>query len=230
MSKLQCAIVMISFVVMMMLYSIRSTTNLKCVAKVRDIRIYKCRLKNGEKIMSDIQKMSNDVGLVSSSKKWNANHLTTAHATNDTDIPSFSKELVKSIKSLCKQLKTSEKNVVLSNPIHNYPIHNFDDYWVNVYTKGHGQGAHNHMNYDSTTPFRCFTYFAKYNKTRDAPLRFYTDLEEKVPSRQRESITLDIDEGDIVFFPPDLEHSVDTQTTNGPRITISGNIFKIEPV
>lgn len=222
--------IIVVLVIILFVYLTKNFTanlNLKCVAKIHDARIYKCRLQNQKKIITDLQKMSKNVGLVSSSKEWNANHLTTAHAGDDTDIPSFSNELVKSIKTLCKRLKTSEKNVILKDPIDNDKL---ADYWVNVYTKGHGQGAHNHMNDDSTTPFYCFTYFAKYDKARDAPLRFYTDLEEKVPSRQRESITLDIDEGDVVFFPPDLEHSVDIQTTNGPRITVSGNIYKIEPV
>lgn len=226
MSKLQCAMVMVSLLVMIVLYS--RSPNLKCVAKIHDSRIYKCRFQNQKKIMSDLQKMSKNVGLVSSSKEWNANHLTTARATKkNTNVPRFSRELVKTVKTLCKRLKTSEKNVVLTDPIDK---DNLADYWINVYTKGHGQGAHNHMNDDTTTPFYCFTYFAKYDKAKDAPLRFYTDLEEDIPSRQRKSVTLDIDEGDIVFFPPNLEHSVDIQTTNGPRITVSGNVYKMEPV
>jgi hypothetical protein len=192
------------------------------VAKIRDDRIYKCKLGNKKRIMTELQKMSKNVGLKQSSIEWNSNHLTTAHESRmDTNIPSLSNELVKTIKTLCKQLKTSKK-IVLLDPMKNDGL---PDYWVNVYTKGHGQGAHNHMNDDTSTPFYCFTYFAKYDKAKDAPLRFYTDLEEHVPSRQRESITLDIDEGDIVFFPHDLEHSVDIQMTDGPRITVSGNVF-----
>ena len=41
-------------------------------------------------------------------------------------------------------------------------------------------------------------------------------------------VTLDnIKEGDLVIFPSYLDHFVEEQKHDGPRITIAGNLFKV---
>lgn len=211
-------------VVAIVCYIIITTGKLTLTPLRRDI--YKCQLGNRGKVFKEVVKYYKECGMVksnNSSVDWNANHLTTAHnKLKYQNLHTFERELMKSVHKLCDTLKIPRSRVSLRDPNN---TEDASDYWVNFYTKGHNQGPHQHMNDDQTTPFYCFTYFARYDKKKDAALRFYTDVNDELPAIERESIVFDMKEGEIVFFRPSMEHSVDLQTTDGPRITVSGNLY-----
>ena len=121
---------------------------------------------------------------------------------------------------------------------------NCTELWCSKYTKGMYQAEHNHL--DKGEIFS-FVYFAKYDKTKDANLVFVKDMSnanqkgflvDNSPNTLHEElrehpafcnhVTLDnIKEGDLVIFPSYLDHFVEEQKHDGPRITIAGNLFKV---
>jgi len=121
---------------------------------------------------------------------------------------------------------------------------NCTELWCSKYTKGMYQAEHNHL--DNGELFS-FVYFAKYDPSKDADLTFVKDMSNAIqkgfllenspntlPEELREHpvfcnhVTLDnIKEGDLVIFPSYLDHQVEEQKHDGPRITLAGNLFKI---
>ena len=121
---------------------------------------------------------------------------------------------------------------------------NCTELWSSKYTKGMYQAEHNHL--DNGELFS-FIYFAKYDPSKDADLTFVKDMSNAIqkgflsenspntlPEELREHpvfcnhVTLDnIKEGDLVIFPSYLDHFVEEQKHDGPRITLAGNLFKI---
>ena len=120
---------------------------------------------------------------------------------------------------------------------------NCAELWCSKYTKGMYQASHNHVDIDEIFSF---VYFAKYDPSKDADLTFVKDMtmanmngflvegssytlceelqEHPIFSNQ---VTLNIKEGDLVIFPSYLQHLVEEQKHDGPRITIAGNLYKI---
>jgi len=121
---------------------------------------------------------------------------------------------------------------------------NCTELWCSKYTKGMYQAEHNHL--DNGELFS-FVYFAKYDPSKDADLTFVKDMSNAIqkgflsenspntlPEELREHhvfcnhVTLDnIKEGDLVIFPSYLDHQVEEQKHDGPRITLAGNLFKV---
>jgi len=119
-----------------------------------------------------------------------------------------------------------------------------NELWCSKYTKGMYQAEHNHL--DNGELFS-FVYFAKYDPSKDADLTFVKDMSNAIqkgflsenspntlPEELREHpvfcnhVTLDnIKEGNLVIFPSYLDHFVEEQKHDGPRITLAGNLFKI---
>lgn len=204
------------FLFILLTICIRPDNEMKEIAKIREFPIYKCTLSNNHKVSLDIQKYCMKAGFIPSSLAWiNGDHWISNKQSIST--PLFKEELMKAITKLSKKIKIS--NISLIDP------KGLEDFWVNFYTKGHKQGPHQHVT-DEITPLYSFTYFVKYNEKQDAPLRFYTDMKTHLPAKERTSFTLNVKEGDIVFFHPLLEHSVDEQKSSEPRVTVSGNIYK----
>jgi hypothetical protein len=87
---------------------------------------------------------------------------------------------------------------------------------------------------DEKTPLFSFTYFAKYDPVKDAKFYFYNPspaprmYEEFAGCRPefKHRMELDISQGEIIFFPPFLLHGVDEQTSDEPRVTLAGNIYR----
>lgn len=117
---------------------------------------------------------------------------------------------------------------------------NCAEMWGSKYKKGHYQGIHNHV--DNGELFS-FVYFAKYDPSKDADLVFVKDMTmanangylitEKNQCKELEDhpafsnqVSLNIKEGDLVIFPSYLDHFVEEQKHDGPRITIAGNLYK----
>ena len=133
------------------------------------------------------------------------------------------------------------KNLKLTvNSCRDKECKNCAEMWGSKYTKGHYQGIHNHV--DNGELFS-FVYFAKYDPSKDADLVFVKDMtmanangyltKEMNEYKELEyhpafsnHVSLDVKEGDLVIFPSYLDHFVDEQKTEGPRITIAGNLYK----
>ena len=120
---------------------------------------------------------------------------------------------------------------------------NCSELWCSKYTKGMYQASHNHVDINEIFSF---VYFAKYDPSKDADLVFIKDItmanmngflvegssytlceelqEHPIFSNQ---VILNIKEGDLVIFPSYLQHLVEEQKHDGPRITIAGNLYKI---
>lgn len=115
--------------------------------------------------------------------------------------------------------------------------------WCSKYTKGMYQSSHNHIDINEIFSF---VYFAKYDPSKDAKLVFVKDMsmanmngflvegspytlcdELKNHPIFSNQVTLNIKEGDLVIFPSYLQHIVEEQKHDGPRITIAGNLYKI---
>ena len=120
---------------------------------------------------------------------------------------------------------------------------NCAEVWSSKYTKGMHQACHNHI--DKGELFS-FVYFANYDPTKDADLVFVKDMTmakhngflmkgspytlcEELENHPvfSNQVTLNIKEGDLVIFPSYLDHFVEEQKHDGPRITIAGNLYKI---
>lgn len=121
---------------------------------------------------------------------------------------------------------------------------NCSELWSSKYTKGMYQAVHNHI--DNGELFS-FVYFVKYDPTKDADLVFVKDMSmakqngflmkgspytlcKEVQEHPIfcDTVTLDnIKEGDLVIFPSYLDHFVEEQKHDGPRITIAGNLYKV---
>jgi uncharacterized protein (TIGR02466 family) len=111
-----------------------------------------------------------------------------------------------------------------------------DDIWINVYKKGQWQENHHHHG-DKDVYFSA-VHFLKYNKETHPPLIFNNPQNILMTPNQLGRCTnlsywdldhsVDVYEGDIIFFPSYLEHQVNVQETDEDRITISFNV-KITP-
>jgi len=120
---------------------------------------------------------------------------------------------------------------------------NCSELWCSKYTKGMYQASHNHVDINEIFSF---VYLAKYDPSKDAKLVFVKDMTmanmngflvegssytlceelQEHPIFSNE-VTLNIKEGDLVIFPSYLQHLVEEQKHDGPRITIAGNLYKI---
>ena len=107
------------------------------------------------------------------------------------------------------------------------------DLWINIYGKGMEQGEHWHIQGTETDPFFSFVYFVRYNPKTDAKLVFLNPAPE-TPCKKlldlnsyKRNTTVDVNEGDVIIFPSFMVHYVEEQKTDGPRITIAGNLYEV---
>lgn len=107
--------------------------------------------------------------------------------------------------------------------------------WYNVTGKGGFGEIHNHLTSPMTTQI-CAVHYVKYDKEH-GPTVFYNPASDGIRTTQptsnehnlpmlwpKEVTQLDVAEGDILFFPPYLNHSIPIQTSSKPRITVAFNI------
>jgi len=108
-----------------------------------------------------------------------------------------------------------------------------EDYWINMYKKGHSQELHWHMDRDNGLHVLfSFVYFAKFDHQKDAKLIFINPASpvnckelEVLPSFADE-IAADVKEGQLIIFPNIMLHRVEEQKVDGPRITVAGNLYE----
>ena len=101
-----------------------------------------------------------------------------------------------------------------------------EEVWKNTYYRYYHQEQHDHQGYELS-----FVIFL--NDFREEDARFYFlnertrvcsgiwgDLSDMMP----DTMGIEPDKGDIVFFPSHMIHGVSPHKSDNPRITVSGNI------
>lgn len=119
----------------------------------------------------------------------------------------------------------------------NFPDSRIDisEMWYNAYGKGQWQESHTHHGNEDV--YFSAVHFLKYDKNIHPPLTMNNLnrvlMEPRFEGRQSSldywnmSKNIEVEEGDIIFFPSLLEHQVNIQETDELRITVSFNV-KIE--
>jgi len=190
--------------------------------------IYITKVSNKELIYKEIRDTVK-LGYLSS---WKANCLSSSTTGGQNSFLSkiAMDEFTKHMKILLSKLNIDiDPTLCVPKVIPSDGIH--FDIWVNEYLRGHDQETHIHTGPD-LDPFFSFAYFAKYDPVKDSKFIFVNPSPptackklEKLPCYKRE-IIMDVEEGDLLFFPSLLPHRVSTHTNTEPRVTISGNFYK----
>jgi|TARA_B100000035_G_scaffold219067_1_gene187914 hypothetical protein len=104
--------------------------------------------------------------------------------------------------------------------------------WYNYYADGEFQEIHNHIGDIFNPTHMCGVHFLQYDKRIHEPLVFEDPMMKlrsygwEAVTDYEETFTVDASEGDVVFFPPYLDHKVKSgnPTPDYPRITVAFNI------
>jgi hypothetical protein len=198
--------------------------------------VFKYKFDDPDKALEEILKNANDETLDEMSEDWNAKCKSTAATRNSVTLLHIREELENCLGKFSKDVHIPKENMNF-NGCSNLQCTSNDcvDYWINVYKKGDHQDIHYHMNQeDEKTPLFSFTYFAKYDPEKDA--KFYFHNPSPAPHMYEEfsgcrpefkpQVELNISQGEVIFFPPFLLHSVDEQTSDDPRVTLAGNVYR----
>jgi len=193
--------------------------------------IYTCNISENDAILQDIQNFKGirETTETEDGEGWNASCLTSAEGGSG-----FKEETPFATPSLKKQVLEHSK--IMMNMLDvdiNLNMSVDDDYWINVYKKGHSQELHWHGDQDNGLHVLfSFVYFAKFDHQKDAKLIFINPASpvdfkelEVLPSFVDE-IAADVKEGQLIIFPNIMLHRVEEQKVDGPRITIAGNLFE----
>ena len=117
---------------------------------------------------------------------------------------------------------------------HNIPDKfNFIDFWYNVYHEDQGQEPHVHLTGSmEITPYWCGIY---YNKGTTPTTFFRPDYNNRIhqfPFNTGEFteyfadyLRPNLQDGDVILFPPYLKHCVDLTTSANMRLTFSFNLL-----
>ena len=108
----------------------------------------------------------------------------------------------------------------------------FVDFWYNVYHDNQGQEPHTHLTgCMSAAPYWCGIY---YNKGSTPTTFFRPDSNNRVhqfphqgPAFKEyfaDSLQPGVSDGDVILFPPYLQHCVDLQSSASMRLTFSFNL------
>lgn len=183
--------------------------------------IYKAQVDNNTKILEEVQINMKNIGNKSA---WDSECLTTSSFDDENR---FISEYVKLevIRHATKMMEHIGSDIQLTTKMcdsENCIL--CDDIWMNVYNKGHYQVTHAHYSEQpgADIPIVSFSYFARYKHGEDAQFIFVNPV-----SSQPKEIAMDVNQGDILIFPSFMLHRVDKQNTDGPRITISGNLYHV---
>lgn len=112
----------------------------------------------------------------------------------------------------------------------------FSEFWYNAYYEGQGQECHNHLSPTNFNPFWSGIYFARncfpetfFFQRTDWSLRTQQSIDwtqTKLAHFYHDVIVPPIYDGQIVLFPPHLQHSVksDDRNKDAMRLTFSFNV------
>jgi hypothetical protein len=144
---------------------------------------------------------------------------------NDIIIPPNFRDKLK--KEILEEIIQIFHNLNMPNKIE------YDGFWYNIYHIGQGQERHCHLNRID----RKFSYWSGiyYNKNSTPTVFHRPDMgfrTQAFPGHEQSRIKecyysyqkVDVDEGDIILFPPYLDHEVLEKKDNNTRITFSFNL------
>jgi hypothetical protein len=188
--------------------------------------VYICNILEKDVISQDVQNFKG----IKETNKWNASCLTSSEHGNG-----FKEEMPFASPTL--KNKVLDHSKIMMNMLDvdiNLNLGVSDDYWINVYKKGHSQELHWHRDINNQAHILfSFVYFVKFDCQKDAKLIFINPAApieckelEVLPSFSNE-IPADVTEGQLIIFPNIMLHRVEEQKTDGPRITIAGNLYEI---
>ena len=145
---------------------------------------------------------------------------------NDSIIPPNFRNKLK--KEILNEIKKTFYNLKIPNNI------DYQCFWYNIYHLKQGQERHCHLNsIDKKFPYWSGIYYNKNSsptvfhrpdigfRTQVFPGHEYSRLKECYYSHQE----IDVSDGDIILFPPYLDHEVPERIDNKTRITFSFNII-----
>ena len=197
--------------------------------------VYMDKLSDKEKFMQYIQDYK-----LEKSDGWNANCLISSSA-GSTLLENKEEPIIDDYihNEVCshgqKYLKEIGIDVKLTtNQCNNPECKECRDIWINQYEKGHSQDLHWHVHDDRKILFS-FVCFLKYDPLKDADFVFVNPIPKhgvhckKLRDHPSFSVYMkpNIQEGAIMIFPPWMLHYVETQKSDGPRITMAGNFYEI---
>lgn len=204
------------------------------IVEVYGFPVYKGKFSEKESVLHYIQECK-----LNESDRWNASCLTSSdHGSkhiNAGDNKCISDDIYKEIvKHALEMMKELNINLILTpSRCRKKECHDCRDVWINRYTNGHGQNVHWHVDYEHNPRFS-FTYFAKYDSRNDAKFVFVNPIPPGVCTKEMskhpafsEDMSFNVEEGDIIIFPCWLLHYVTMQRSEGPRITMSGNLYEM---
>lgn len=204
------------------------------ISEIYGFPVYVGKLSNVEKFMQHIQDFK-----LEKSDDWNANCLVSSSAGSsaleDQKDPIIDdcihEEVCLHGQHYLKELGVDVK--VTANQCNNQECKECRDIWVNKYEKGHSQDLHWHVHEDRKIMFS-FVCFLKYDSTKDANFVFVNPIPkhgihcQKLREHPSFSVTMKphVEEGTIMIFPPWMLHYVETQKSEGSRITMAGNFYE----
>lgn len=105
--------------------------------------------------------------------------------------------------------------------------------WYNIYHDNQGQETHDHLSscveklpifsgiyYNKNPSSTCFDRMDRYHKLSNIP----GIMNSKLSEYHQDSVSPNVDEGDIILFPPWIPHSVDTGNSKKMRLTFAFNV------
>jgi len=181
-----------------------------------------CKFKNHKKYFFD------DFPQISKTPdSWRCNLYTSFPNTDDND------EFIESdiISSMKEDIKNSIDECFEKLSITNDWY--FENFWYNAYNLGNYQESHHHMASSGTkSPFWCGIYYNKGSSPtifeRNDVSREVHDFPNCLDCEIKESFYdewyLNVEDGDIILFPPYLKHRVPPRDDNSTRLTFSFNL------
>jgi|TARA_B100001996_G_scaffold94524_1_gene70747 hypothetical protein len=136
-------------------------------------------------------------------------------------------------KRLQRDVMGSIRDVFIKNGL---PPVEMGAFWYNIYHEEQNQERHDHVSAHANT-FLSGVYYNK-NATPTTfypPSTLYRTLRFRgcegtiIGNATRDTFEAEVNDGDIILFPPYLEHEVKKQTSESMRLTFSFNLTTINP-
>ena len=188
------------------------------------IPVYKTKLSEHEQVQEDFSEILDSDEYFNKVSTWYSPVDTTYGNPEATNLP-----FKTFIRSAVEGLNQYLENFSIDLPL-DYRI----ECWINRYKEKHYQEVHNHVGvaqiscaYMMHTPEDSGN-FVFYNKAYDFMHHSGLPALSTQPFRYNNRVTPPLEEGDIVFFPSNLEHYVTSNTSDKVRSTISANFVLSE--
>tara|TARA_X000001036_G_C20672556_1_gene802991 strand:- start:1765 stop:2364 length:600 start_codon:yes stop_codon:yes gene_type:complete len=188
------------------------------------IPVYKTKLAEHEQVQKDFVEVLDNDECFKQVSTWYSPVDTTYGNPDASNLP-FKTFIRSAVEGLNEYLENFSIDIKLDYRI---------ECWLNRYKSGHYQEVHNHVGvaqiscaYMMNTP-KDSGNFVFYNKAYDFLHQSGLPALTTQPFRYNNRVTPPLEEGDIIFFPSNLEHYVSSNTSDQIRSTISANFVLSE--